>query len=255
MWARPWALISTNSLRFDIQSQRMKKKFKISIHVSQALGSDLKYLAMRPSTRNLRFEVQSQRMKSNNQNFSSCEPSLRLRYQQTSWGLKFNHKEWKKKSKFQPMWAKPWAQTSRSRQRGLQQAVWGLKFNHKEWRKKDKISAYVSQALGSDLKVSATRPSTSILIFEVQLQRMKKKNQSFSSCEPSLGLWFEGLGNEIFAVWGLKFNHKDWRKNSKFQVMWVKPCALISRSRQRELHQIAWGLKFNHKEWKEKSKF
>jgi hypothetical protein len=48
---------------FEIQSQRMKKKFKISTHVSQALGSDLKVSAMRPSTKSLRFEVQSQRMK------------------------------------------------------------------------------------------------------------------------------------------------------------------------------------------------
>jgi hypothetical protein len=32
---------STNSLRFEVQSQRMKRKIKISTHVSQALGSDI----------------------------------------------------------------------------------------------------------------------------------------------------------------------------------------------------------------------
>jgi hypothetical protein len=40
-----------------------KKKFKISTHVSQALCSDIKVLASRPSTSSLTFEVQSQRMK------------------------------------------------------------------------------------------------------------------------------------------------------------------------------------------------
>jgi hypothetical protein len=42
-------------------------------------------------------------------------------------------------------------------------------------KKKMKTSAHVSQALGSDLKVSAMRPSTSSLRFQVQLQRLKKK--------------------------------------------------------------------------------
>jgi hypothetical protein len=41
----------------------MKRKFKISAHLSQALGSDIKVSASRPSTSSLRFEVQSQRMK------------------------------------------------------------------------------------------------------------------------------------------------------------------------------------------------
>jgi hypothetical protein len=41
----------------------MIKEIKISAHVSQAMRSDLKVSATRPSTRNLRFEVQSQRMK------------------------------------------------------------------------------------------------------------------------------------------------------------------------------------------------
>jgi hypothetical protein len=32
---------STNRLRFEVQAQRMEKKFKISAHVSQALGSNI----------------------------------------------------------------------------------------------------------------------------------------------------------------------------------------------------------------------
>jgi hypothetical protein len=32
---------STNNLKFEIQSQRMKIKIKISAHVSQALGLDI----------------------------------------------------------------------------------------------------------------------------------------------------------------------------------------------------------------------
>jgi hypothetical protein len=50
-------------LWFEIQSQRIKEKIKISTHVSQALSFDLKVSATRPSTNSLRFEVQSQRMK------------------------------------------------------------------------------------------------------------------------------------------------------------------------------------------------
>jgi hypothetical protein len=41
----------------------MKKKFKISAHVSQALGSELKLSATRPSNNSLRFGIQSERMK------------------------------------------------------------------------------------------------------------------------------------------------------------------------------------------------
>jgi hypothetical protein len=41
----------------------MKTKLKISTHVSQALGYDIKVSATGPSTNSLRFEVQSQRMK------------------------------------------------------------------------------------------------------------------------------------------------------------------------------------------------
>jgi hypothetical protein len=40
---------------------------------------------------------------------------------------------------------------------------------------KIKISTHVSQALGSDIKISATRPLTSIVKFEIQSKRMKKK--------------------------------------------------------------------------------
>jgi hypothetical protein len=63
MWAKPWAQISTNRLRFEVQAQRIKEKIKISTHVSQALSFDLKASATRPSTNSLKFEVQSQRMK------------------------------------------------------------------------------------------------------------------------------------------------------------------------------------------------
>jgi hypothetical protein len=51
---------STSSLRFEVQSQSIKEKIKISTHVNQALSFDLKVLATRPSTYSLRFEVQSQ---------------------------------------------------------------------------------------------------------------------------------------------------------------------------------------------------
>jgi hypothetical protein len=50
-------------LRFEVQSQKLKEKIKLSAHVSQALGSDMKDSATRPLTSSLRFEVQSQRIK------------------------------------------------------------------------------------------------------------------------------------------------------------------------------------------------
>jgi hypothetical protein len=49
---------STNRLRFEVQSQRIKEKIKISTHISQALSFDMKVSATRPSTNCLRFEVQ-----------------------------------------------------------------------------------------------------------------------------------------------------------------------------------------------------
>jgi hypothetical protein len=48
----------------------MKKKFKISTHVSQALGSDIK--------KQLQVRSLITKNEKNNQNFSSCEPSLGL---------------------------------------------------------------------------------------------------------------------------------------------------------------------------------
>jgi hypothetical protein len=51
---------STSSLRFEVQSQSIKEKIKISTHVSQALGSDIMVSATRPSTSSLKFEIQSQ---------------------------------------------------------------------------------------------------------------------------------------------------------------------------------------------------
>jgi hypothetical protein len=53
----------------------MKRKNKISTHVSQAMGSDI----------NKQLELLSSITKNEkiNQNFSSCEPSLGLKYQQT----------------------------------------------------------------------------------------------------------------------------------------------------------------------------
>jgi hypothetical protein len=52
------------------------------------------------------------------------------------------------------------------------------------------------------------------------------------------------------TAWGLKFNHKEWKETSKFQLMLAKPWAHISSSWHQDLHRTAWGLKFNHKEWK-----
>jgi hypothetical protein len=102
-------------LGFEVQSQRIKEKIKISTHVRQALSFDLKVSATRPSTNRLWFELQLQRMKrkikfsthvsqalgsdinkrnevwssitkneKKNQNLNPCEPSLGLRYQQTA---------------------------------------------------------------------------------------------------------------------------------------------------------------------------
>jgi hypothetical protein len=50
-------------LRFEVQSQRIKEKIKISTHVSQAFSFDMKVSATRPSTNWFWFEVQFQRMK------------------------------------------------------------------------------------------------------------------------------------------------------------------------------------------------
>jgi hypothetical protein len=54
----------------------MKRKMKISNHVSEALGSNI----------NKQLEVSTSVTKNEkkNQNFISCEPSLGLRYQQTA---------------------------------------------------------------------------------------------------------------------------------------------------------------------------
>jgi hypothetical protein len=50
-------------LWFEIQSQRINEKIKISTHVSQALSFDMKVSATRPSTNSFWFEVQFQSMK------------------------------------------------------------------------------------------------------------------------------------------------------------------------------------------------
>jgi hypothetical protein len=61
---------STSSLRFEVQSQRMKRKIKILAHVSQALGSNInKQVVVRSSIT---------KNKRKNQNFNSCKPSLQL---------------------------------------------------------------------------------------------------------------------------------------------------------------------------------
>jgi hypothetical protein len=52
-----------NSLRLDIQSQRMKIKINFLPHLCQALGTDFKLSTTRPIKNSLRFEVQSQRLK------------------------------------------------------------------------------------------------------------------------------------------------------------------------------------------------
>jgi hypothetical protein len=54
-------------------------------------------------------------------------------------------------------------------------------------KRKIKISTHVSQALGSDMKVSATRPPTSSLRFEVQSQRMKRKIKISTHVSQALG--------------------------------------------------------------------
>jgi hypothetical protein len=47
-------------------------------------------------------------------------------------------------------------------------------------------------------QLSICNEDGSLLSFEVQSQRMKTINQNFSSCEPSLGLTFQALGNETY---------------------------------------------------------
>jgi hypothetical protein len=54
---------SKNSLRFGVQSERMKKEINISARLSQILGLDFKLSAMRPSKNSLRFGVQLERTK------------------------------------------------------------------------------------------------------------------------------------------------------------------------------------------------
>jgi hypothetical protein len=54
-----------NSLRFEVQSQRMKMRINFLPHVSQALGTDFKLSTTRPIKNSLKFEVQSLRMKKN----------------------------------------------------------------------------------------------------------------------------------------------------------------------------------------------
>jgi hypothetical protein len=54
--------------------------------------------------------------------------------------------------------------------------------------KKKKTSTHINQALGSDLKDLATRPSTSSLRFGVQSQRMKKKFKISAHVSQALGL-------------------------------------------------------------------
>jgi hypothetical protein len=149
--------------------------------MSQALDSDIMVSATRSSTSSLKFELQSQRMKKKIQNSSSCKPILGLWYQYTTWGLKFNHKEWIFLSNF----------TSYEPSLGLryQQTAWGLKFNHKE---RKKISNFQYMWANPEALIS-----TNSLRFEVQLQRMKKVNSKFQFIWATLKLWFQ------HTAWGL----------------------------------------------------
>jgi hypothetical protein len=191
MWVKSWAQISTNSLRFEVQSQRMKWKIKISTHVSQALGSDI----------NKQLEVRSSITKNEKKirNISSCKPSLWIRYQQTTWGMKFNHQEWKNKIQFQLMWAKPWAPVWRSQQRDLQQAILGLKFNHKESKSKSKFHLKWANPWA--------QISTTSLRFKVQSQRIKKKFKISAHVGQTMGLDI----NKQLEVWSSITKNK--RKN------------------------------------------
>jgi hypothetical protein len=61
---------STNNLRFEVQTQRIKIKIKISAHVSQALGSNINKL--------VEVLISITKNKIKNQNFNPCNPSLKL---------------------------------------------------------------------------------------------------------------------------------------------------------------------------------
>jgi hypothetical protein len=55
---------------------------------------------------------------------------------------------------------------------------------------------HLGQALGPDFKLSATRPIKNSLRFEVQSQRMKNKDQLFTSFELGFGPRFQALSNK-----------------------------------------------------------
>jgi hypothetical protein len=79
-----------NSLRFEVQSQRLKVKINFLPHLSPALGTGSKFSATIPIKNSLRFEVQSQRMKIKS-TITSFEPSLGHRFK--ALGNKTNKKQ------------------------------------------------------------------------------------------------------------------------------------------------------------------
>jgi hypothetical protein len=73
-----------------------------------------------------------------------------------------------------------------------------LSFEVQSQRIKIKINflPHLSQALGTDFKLSATRPIKNSSRFEDQSQRLKVKINFFTSFEPSLGHRIQALGNK-----------------------------------------------------------
>jgi hypothetical protein len=58
-------------------------------------------------------------------------------------------------------------------------------------KNKNNISAHLSQALGMDFKLSATRPIKNSLRFEVQSKRMKNKNNISAHLSQALSTDFK----------------------------------------------------------------
>jgi hypothetical protein len=152
-------------------------------------------------------------------NFSSFEPSLGVSFQALENETFIKQLEvWssikettKKNSKFHLMRAKPWAQTSSSRQRDLHKTPWGLKFNQIDEKINQHFSSF-EPSLGHTFQ--ALRNETYKKQLELWSSTAKnKENQNLSSSEPTFEVRFQALGNETFIkhleVWSsIKMNNK-----------------------------------------------
>jgi predicted RNA binding protein with dsRBD fold (UPF0201 family) len=175
----------------------MKKKIKILAEGSQACGSIMKASATRPSPWSLKFEVQSQKMKKKNQNWISCEPSLGLRYEALSNEtinntLRFEvQSQWTKKIiKISAHVNQAWGSVMKVSATRPPTSSLRFEVQSQRMKRKIKILAHVSQALGSNINKQVVVWSS--------ITKNIREIQNFNSYKPSLKLWFEGPGNETF---------------------------------------------------------